>query len=84
MRCSVGIFNAISEKHFRYSRFVKRIIAIEAQLYFWAWLDYSNYTFPLFSVTREGESLCETKEQLDKLDKPRVAWVMKNKNLAAL
>ena len=34
MRCSVEIFNNISEKHFRYSRFVKRIIAIEAQLYF--------------------------------------------------
>ena len=34
MRCSVGIFNAISEKHFRYSRFVKRIIAAEAQLCF--------------------------------------------------
>ena len=29
-----GIFNAISKKNFRYSRFVKRIIAIEAQLYF--------------------------------------------------
>ena len=29
-----GIFNAISKKHFRYSRFVKRRIAIEAQLYF--------------------------------------------------
>ena len=34
MLCSVGIFNAISEKHFRYSRFAKRIIAKEAQLYF--------------------------------------------------
>ena len=32
MQC--GIFNAISKKHFRYSRFVKRIIAIEALLYF--------------------------------------------------
>ena len=32
MQC--GIFNAISKKNFRYSRFVKRIIAIEAQLYF--------------------------------------------------
>ena len=29
-----GYFNAISEKHLRYSLFVKRIIAIEAQLYF--------------------------------------------------
>ena len=27
-------FNAISEKHLRYSLLVKRIIAIEAQLYF--------------------------------------------------
>ena len=27
-------FNAISEKHLRYSLFFKRIIAIEAQLYF--------------------------------------------------
>ena len=27
-------FNAISEKHLRYSLFVKRISAIEAQLYF--------------------------------------------------
>ena len=27
-------FNAISKKHLRYSLFVKRIIAIEAQLYF--------------------------------------------------
>ena len=32
MQCE--IFNAISKKHFRYSQFVKRIIAIEAQLYF--------------------------------------------------
>ena len=31
---SCGYSNAISKKHFRYSRFVKRIIAIEAQLYF--------------------------------------------------
>ena len=29
-----GYFNAISEKHLLYSLFVKRIIAIEAQLYF--------------------------------------------------
>ena len=29
-----GYFNAISEKRFLYSLFVKRIIAIEAQLYF--------------------------------------------------
>ena len=29
-----GYFNAISEEHLRYSLFVKRIIAIEAQLYF--------------------------------------------------
>ena len=29
-----GMFNAISKKHFRYSQFVKRIIAIEAQLHF--------------------------------------------------
>ena len=29
-----GYFNAISEKHLRYSLFVKGIIAIEAQLYF--------------------------------------------------
>ena len=29
-----GYFNAISEKHLRYSLFVERIIAIEAQLYF--------------------------------------------------
>ena len=29
-----GIFNAISKKNFCYSRFVKRIIAIEAQRYF--------------------------------------------------
>ena len=29
-----GYFNAISEKHLRCSLFVKRIIAIEAQLYF--------------------------------------------------
>ena len=28
-----GYFNAISKKHLRYSLFVKRIIAIEAQLY---------------------------------------------------
>ena len=32
MQCK--ILNAISRKHFRYSLFVKRIIAIEAQLYF--------------------------------------------------
>ena len=32
MQC--GIFKAISKKHFRSSRSVKRIIAIEAQLYF--------------------------------------------------
>ena len=29
-----GIFNAISKKHTHYSQLVKRIIAIEAQLYF--------------------------------------------------
>ena len=29
-----GYFNAISEKHLRYSLFVKRIIVIEAKLYF--------------------------------------------------
>ena len=28
-----GYFNAISEKHLRYQLFVKRIIAIEAQLF---------------------------------------------------
>ena len=33
----------------------------------------SNHTFPLLSVTREGESLCETKEQWDELDKLLVA-----------
>ena len=33
LRFSVGIFNNISEKHSRYSRFVKTTIAIEAQLY---------------------------------------------------
>ena len=39
-----GYFNAISEKHLRYSLFVKRIIAIEAQLYFLglAWSDYNT------------------------------------------
>ena len=36
-----GYFNAISEKHLRYSLFVKRIIAIEVQLYFLAWSDFS-------------------------------------------
>ena len=35
------ILNVISRKHFRYSLFVKRIIAIEAQLFtFQAWFDY--------------------------------------------
>ena len=33
----------------------------------------ASATFPLFSITREGESLCETKEQKDKLDKLLVA-----------
>ena len=34
MRRHVDILIAISEKHLLYSLFVKRIIAIEAQLYF--------------------------------------------------
>ena len=44
MRRRVDILIAYSEKHLHYSLFVKRIIAIEAQLYFLGlhWSDYKS------------------------------------------
>ena len=55
MRRHVDILIAISEKHLQYSLFVKRIIAIEAQLYFWAWSDYSD----LLTVTKATITRCD-------------------------
>ena len=46
-----GYFNAIFEMHLRYSLFVKRIIAIEAQLYF------LDLLVPL-AKQNEGKHMC--------------------------
>ena len=43
-----------------------------------------NRAFPLLSVRREGEPLCETKELYSKPDKLLVVCVMKNEHLAVL
>ena len=42
MGLGVDILIAIAKKQLHYSLFVKRIIAVEAQLYLWAWPDYRH------------------------------------------